>query len=160
MREGGETKEISREEWDRAFLGREPVRVIPDEGDNDVVFEANVTHNLNTMAAEAGIYYALWRPGEMLDPEKSALIEEEAQARNYHGAGGVFELEGTLPVVHARDLIEPLTRGLTLLKSDPERFKRLNPENGWGSYAGFVPWVERYLHACERWPDAEVRVSR
>jgi len=28
------------------------------------VFDANITHNLNTMAAEAGIYEALWRPDE------------------------------------------------------------------------------------------------
>ena len=28
------------------------------------VFSANITHNLTEMAREAGIYYALWRPGE------------------------------------------------------------------------------------------------
>ena len=29
-----------------------------------VVFDRNITHNLNTMAQEAGIYEALWRPDE------------------------------------------------------------------------------------------------
>jgi hypothetical protein len=29
------------------------------------VFDANITHNLNTMADEAGIYQALWRPEEI-----------------------------------------------------------------------------------------------
>lgn len=29
------------------------------------VFTANITHNLNTMAREAGIYEALWRPEEI-----------------------------------------------------------------------------------------------
>lgn len=28
------------------------------------VFDANITHNLNTMAEKAGIYDALWRPDE------------------------------------------------------------------------------------------------
>ena len=28
------------------------------------VFESNITHNLTTMAATAGIYTALWRPDE------------------------------------------------------------------------------------------------
>ena len=28
------------------------------------VFEANITHNLGMMAREAGVYDALWRPGE------------------------------------------------------------------------------------------------
>lgn len=26
------------------------------------VYDANITHNLNTMASKAGIYYALWHP--------------------------------------------------------------------------------------------------
>lgn len=29
------------------------------------VFTANITHNLNKMAEEAGIYKALWRPDEI-----------------------------------------------------------------------------------------------
>lgn len=29
------------------------------------IFEANITHNLNTMADKAGIYEALWRPEEI-----------------------------------------------------------------------------------------------
>jgi len=28
------------------------------------VFQANITHNLNTMADEAGVYMAVWRPEE------------------------------------------------------------------------------------------------
>ena len=34
-------------------------KVMPTE-----VFEANITHNLNKMAEEAGVYGALWRPEE------------------------------------------------------------------------------------------------
>ena len=29
------------------------------------VFEANLTHNLNTMAKEVGLYYFIWRPEEV-----------------------------------------------------------------------------------------------
>ncbi len=29
------------------------------------VFEANITHNLNTMADKAGIYHACWRPEDI-----------------------------------------------------------------------------------------------
>lgn len=29
------------------------------------VFEGNLTHNLNRMAEEAGLYYAIWRPCEV-----------------------------------------------------------------------------------------------
>lgn len=60
----------------------------------------------------------------------------------------------------AFELIEPLTAGLELLKSDPERFKPFNASNGWGDYDNLVDFVETYLEACKANPDAEVSVSR
>lgn len=33
--------------------------------DGECVYDANITHNLNTMAEEAGIYKHLWRPEEI-----------------------------------------------------------------------------------------------
>jgi hypothetical protein len=60
----------------------------------------------------------------------------------------------------AGQLIEPLEKGLALLKSNPIRFKRFNSPNGWGLYDNFVPFVEKYLTACRENPDADVRVSR
>ncbi len=62
-------------------------------------------------------------------------------------------------LARAADLIEPLRGGLARLKTNPDAFRRLNPENGWGTYEGLVEFVEEYLAACERWPDAEVRIS-
>jgi hypothetical protein len=94
-----------------------------------IVFDYNITHNLNTMAEEAGIYKHLWRPDE-------------------------------IDISRAEQLIEPLRAGLDLLESDPERFKKFNPSNGWGNYDGLIRFVEAYLHACEENPDAEIRVSR
>jgi hypothetical protein len=60
----------------------------------------------------------------------------------------------------AGELIVPLRDGLTLLLSDPDRFKAMNPENGWGSYEGLVEFVRAYKKACEEFPDAEIYVSR
>lgn len=40
------------------------------------------------------------------------------------------------------------------------RFRAYDSPNGWGTYDNFVPWLEKYLAACEEYPDAEVRVSR
>jgi hypothetical protein len=60
----------------------------------------------------------------------------------------------------ANDLIEPLSKGLALLVSDPERFKVFNSPNGWGMYEHFVPFVARYLAACVAHPNAGVNVSR
>lgn len=93
------------------------------------IYDRNITHNLNKMADEAGIYKHLWRPEE-------------------------------IEITKAAQLIEPLREGLALLLSDPERFKKFDPENKWGDYDGLVDFVREYLAACEENPSASVRVSR
>ena len=61
-------------------------------------------------------------------------------------------------ITHAKQLIEPLTLGLSNLHAQPEYFKQFNPENGWGTYEGLVDFVEEYLDACKKYPDAKVSV--
>lgn len=60
----------------------------------------------------------------------------------------------------ASDLIEPLRSGIEKMKEYPEKFIALNPENGWGSYDTFLPWLERYLDACMEYPKALVHACR
>jgi hypothetical protein len=62
--------------------------------------------------------------------------------------------------MHARQLIEPLAAGLSVMVADPDRFEALNAPNGWGKFEHFVPWCERYLQACRDNPDALVVVHR
>lgn len=128
VRENGQTKEISRAEWDDRNPGHEPCVAISAQETNDV-YSANITHNLGAMAREAGIYEHCWRPDE-------------------------------IGITKAGQLIEPLRAGLALMKADPPRFEKHNAKNGWGLYEHFVPWVEKYLAACEENPTADVRVSR
>lgn len=78
-------------------------------------------------------------------------------------AAGIYEhlwRPDEIGVTKARQLIAPLTEGVELMKGDPLRFRALNPENNWGSYDGFVPWIEEYIDACREYPDADVSVSR
>ena len=60
----------------------------------------------------------------------------------------------------AKQLVPLLETGLKAMQSDPERFKKFNPENGWGNYEGLVNFVETYLQACKENPDAKVGVCR
>jgi hypothetical protein len=60
----------------------------------------------------------------------------------------------------ACQLVRPLKVALIEMKADPERFKKHNASNGWGTYPNFIEFVEKYLAACELNPDAEVSVSR
>lgn len=63
-------------------------------------------------------------------------------------------------ITKAVQLIEPLTAGLALLESDPHRFRKFNPGNGWGTYEDFLSFVRSYIEACRKYPDADVKVSR
>lgn len=120
-------------------------------------YSANITHNLSVMAGAAGLYMPLWRPAEMLDPSKSELISAAWADKRSDEAR---ELEATLPVVLASDLIAPLEAGLATLTSDPSRFDTYSPANGCGTYADLLRFVRDYLEACKQHPTAKVEASR
>lgn len=61
---------------------------------------------------------------------------------------------------NASELIKPLAEGLIELISDPDKYRKLNPANGWGKYEDLVNFVTKYLGACVRYPDSKVNVSR
>lgn len=44
------------------------------DGNESEVYTANITHNLNKMAASAGIYTAMWRPDELGYTKAGELI--------------------------------------------------------------------------------------
>lgn len=105
-----------------------------------------------------------------LDVMLNAVRETEVFSQNItHNLGEMAEEAGIykhlwkpeeIGITHAAQLIEPLKSGLELMKADPERFEKFNAPNGWGLYKHFVPWIEKYIEACEANPDATVSVSR
>jgi hypothetical protein len=99
------------------------------------VFSQNITHNLGKMADDV-----------VLDNGKN--LYQVLWRPDEHGWK------------FARDISDMLNEGWNILLSDPERFKRFNPENGWGSYDGLVNFVYKYRNACWDNPDAELRISR
>lgn len=65
-----------------------------------------------------------------------------------------------LNITQAKELIEPLEKGLQDMKNRQEYYEQFNSPNGWGVYENFVPWVEKYLEACKEYPNAKIVVSR
>ncbi|KVC83986.1 hypothetical protein [Burkholderia ubonensis] len=63
-------------------------------------------------------------------------------------------------IERAKDLVYPLTEGLVDMLRRPAHYHQFNPENGWGSYDGFIPWIVEYIKACAANPDATVHVWR
>jgi hypothetical protein len=109
VRETGRTREVTREEWDRLYPGREPVTMMVG-GDNGEVYSANITHNLNKMAEEAGIYQHLWRPdeinvdiaSELIDPLTQGLIRLAADPdkfKQFNPSNGWGDYQGLVSFV-------------------------------------------------------------
>lgn len=75
IRDNGQTKEITQEEWNTKYPGQISVRFQNDEVITNRVYHNNITHNLGTMAIEAGIYKPLWRPEEVNITKAFELIK-------------------------------------------------------------------------------------
>lgn len=78
IRRAGEIKEITLTEWRERYPGHAFTWVDiadSDEAGKIEVYSGNITHNLGRMAAEAGIYEALWRPEEKQYTKAEQLIE-------------------------------------------------------------------------------------
>ena len=60
----------------------------------------------------------------------------------------------------AKDIIPILEKGLEEMKMRPDYYRQFDSPNGWGTYDHFVPWVEEYLMACKKYPDAIIEVDR
>jgi hypothetical protein len=99
------------------------------------VYSANITHNLGKMA-------------EAVLLSNGKTLYQVLWRPDEHG------------LYFARDISELLDEGWNILLSDPDRFKQLNPEHGWGSYDGLCDFVYKYRNACWDAPDAEVRTCR
>ena len=78
-------------------------------------------------------------------------------------AAGIYEAcwhPEEIGATHARDIISHLRKGLEWLREHPAAAKEHNSPNGWGNYEDFVPWVERYLEACVKYPNARIEAWR
>jgi hypothetical protein len=62
-------------------------------------------------------------------------------------------------VSKARQIIEPLEEWLKKLKKNPDYYSQFNAENWRWLYEHFVPFVENYLNACIKYPNADIIIS-
>lgn len=107
--------------------------------------------------SECGNTYSTTDPVEYFSANINHNLNKMAEA------AGIYDClwrPDEIGITKAHQLIHPLTLGLALMKSDPEKFEKYNARNGWGLYEHFVPWIERYLEACIKYPDANVSVDR
>lgn len=86
---------------------------------------------------------------------------------NYtHNVSEMWDLAGIYDDLYnsdgklAKDIVGNLIFGLKKMLDNPDKFKKLNPENGWGDYDGAVKVLNEIISACNEYPDAEISISK
>lgn len=97
----------------------------------------NLTHNLAKMAGE------VW-----LDEYRGLTLYGALWRGDEHGIATVAQLAAAVE------------NGKNIMQERPS-LRKYNPENGWGSYEGFIDALERFLHELEQrrdqWDGAQIR---
>lgn len=58
-----------------------------------------------------------------------------------------------------KDVIQRLSAGIARMEAHPEKYKRMDPSNGWGSSEVLLRFAKDYLDACMAHPKARIRIS-
>lgn len=53
----------------------------------------------------------------------------------------------------------PLSEAVERLKADPEKYRAMNPKNGWGDYESATRFLEHVARACVQLPSYRLDVS-
>lgn len=106
--------------------------------------------------------WSIWLEADLGGPEP-AEVWDRGLSPTYNLAPMLAEaglqIRG-LDGIQAATAAEPLGMVIQRLEADPERFKALNPSNGWGDYDGLLHKVLKPLfEACVMYPKAIVRVT-
>lgn len=111
------------------------VRLTDDRG--HVEFDANYTHNVNRMLSEA-----LVAAGKDPAPDCEGPLGPAIGPAWWKRLDGMTGDEGCAYI----DSI------LTGLRSNPDRFRAMNPSNGWGDYDSLVNLLCKMRDAVPEWP--------
>jgi hypothetical protein len=101
-----------------------------------------------------------------VDPDEEAVCWEGNYTSNaaamWHRAIGVLGLGDVIDTLgqRAEHLIPELARAIDRMRDNPDDYRELEPENGWGDYEGALAFLEGIERACRNYPMARVRASR
>ncbi len=108
---------------------------IPESDNDEEYWSANITHNLGIMARQipvgsTSLYMAVWRPEE------------------------IFRYPTT------NVMLTFLVKGINYMVCHRKELLPYEPDNGWGTYDGFMKFLLDYKQACEDNPDCLIEVYR
>ncbi|PLR99586.1 hypothetical protein [Bacillus sp. T33-2] len=60
--------------------------------------------------------------------------------------------------MEAFNAVDILSKGFCEMRDNPEKYKAMNPSNGWGNYEGALQYLEKLLLACIENPNSIINV--
>jgi len=60
---------------------------------------------------------------------------------------------------YAYDIIPIIAKGLADMANNPDKYKAMNPANGWGNYDGALNYLGKLLNECLNHPEAQIEVD-
>jgi hypothetical protein len=91
--------------------------------------------------------------------DKEAQVYESNHTSN---CSGMWEDAGvdlrTMKGTSAKDQLPILKQAVETLRANPEKYRAMNPPNGWGSYESALRFIENLANACEENPACTIYV--
>lgn len=113
------------------------------------LFSWNYTYNVSDMLGAAAIACGV------ATPKEAAAVGEPTTAVLFGRIRMLDGIEG-----RAGDYVPKLEAILAELRKCPEKYRPMEPSNGWGSYDGIVSALGELLDALRKHPDAKVETWR
>ena len=102
-----------------------------------------------------------------LEKKKWEEVTEEVYWENYtHNVVEMWNDAGCYDALYmsngmnAKDIIPFLDKAIKSMSENPDDYKKLNPENGWGDYDSALEFLKRVRGMCDANPDAVIRISK
>jgi len=96
------------------------------------------------------------------DDAKLASLNITHNLNKMAEAVGLYEVlwyPEKIGITSASQMIPLIEKGVKKLEVNPEKYKALNPPNGWGNYENLVSFCRSALRWCYEYPDAVIEAS-
>lgn len=60
---------------------------------------------------------------------------------------------------NAGDSLPALQQAVAAMEADPDKYRAMNPGNGWGNYEGALDYLRDLRDACAAYPNATIHIS-
>ena len=103
----------------------------------------------------------------LLGLDSPEFTTEHGDIKYTYNVGGMYReafkpQEGGVDQLHEMDCNEAskhLQRAIDAMKADPDKYKVMNPANGWGDYEGAMRTLNDLLVLCQEHPEGTVVIS-